>query len=209
MATKQELENELQTTKAENTAIMEMVKQLQEQIAELKQNGTNNVVVTTTQNKDVTRMVEVVSLLDHTFNLSTKAHGQGKVYTFESYGEKKTIRYTDMLDILQNYRKSFERGYAILTSKQDYIDLMLDDVYDSVFDFDTFKNIISLATDNAVDVILRADEDMQENIRNIIAQRIVYGETYDFNKLKKLKDNGIDVEAVIDDLTAETEENEE
>ena len=50
---------------------------------------------------------------------------------------------------------------------------------------------------------------MQENVRNIIAQRIVDGETYDFNKLKKLKDNGIDVEAVVDELTAETEESEE
>lgn len=193
--TKESLQNKLNEKTEENNKMLEMIKALQDQINALSANQTQTTsTVSIVQNEDLTRTVKVISLLNNTFNLSTKPLGGGKVFTFETFGEVKNIKYTDLQDILEIYKSDFETGRAILGSKKDYDDLQIGYAYDNVFDIEEFKEIISLKTDRCVEIILdEMEEDMQDNVCSLIATNINNGKQYDYNKIKELEDNGLEI----------------
>ena len=48
--------------------------------------------------------------------------------------------------------------------------------------------------------IFEMNEEMQEKIVDLIAQNLANGVSYDYNKIKQLKDEGFDVEAIADEI---------
>ena len=57
-----------------------------------------------------------------------------------------------------------------------------------------------LKEDNAIDTIFDMNEEMQEKIVDLIAQNLANGVSYDYNKIKELKDEGFDVEAIAEQI---------
>lgn len=196
-------EDELAKAKAENSALAKMLEQMQKQMAQMQaqinsqSNGTSVVIKS---NEDITRTVKVVSLVPNVYNLSTQPNGRGRVYTFEKFGDSLNIRFSDMQDILNIYGNQFEKGYAILTNKKDYDDLSIGAIYGTVLTQDQLEDIVLLKNENAVDIILDMDENMQENVTMIIAEKIVDGVQYDFNRIKELEDEGLKIDEVVNML---------
>ena len=73
-------------------------------------------------------------------------------------------------------------------------------VYSSTMLKDKIDEIVTLKDDNAIDTIFDVNEAMQEKIIDLIAQKLASGESYDYNKIKQLKDEGFDVEAIADEI---------
>lgn len=187
-----ELKDKLEQSEKEKTEMFSMIQELQKQIEELKNNKDNTQSqVTITQNKDLTRTVKVICMVNNLYNLSTKPLGGGKVFTFRKFGESKNIKFTDMQEILEIYKKDFEKGKAILGTKQDYEDLNIGYAYDGVLTKDQMDKLIALENDECVESIIGMDEDMQEKISFLIAERMSKGLPYDFNRIKRLEDEGI------------------
>lgn len=147
------------------------------------------IIVQQEANKDATRMVKVTCMIGNTYWLSTEAYGGGKQYRFEGYGDTKNIKFTDMISILEIYSKQFEQGMAILGSKKDYDDLQLEYVYNDVLTKPQMDNVINLVTDSDVDIVINMSDEMQEKVLSMIADKVISGFGYDFNRIKKLEDH--------------------
>lgn len=198
--------NELEQVKNENEALTAMLKQMQEQIAELQKQQSNkkeeSSQVVIKQNGDLTRTIKVVSMIPNVYNLSTQPYGKGKLYQFMKFGDSHMIKFNDMQDILALYLEQFEKGYAVLTSKADYEDLGIGYIYDEVLSKEKVEELITLKRDDAIDTILNMDEDMAEKIIGVIANKIVDGYQYDYNKIKKLEDEGFQINELVELLEA-------
>lgn len=186
---------------------LDLIKQMQKQIEQLQSQLTEaqsqpNVVVQS--NSDITRTVKVVSMLPHTYVLSVKSNPKekGRTYVFDKFGESKNIRFSDMVEIVNNYNSQFEKGYAILTSKKDYEDLGIGYVYDEVMNKEAVERLVSLVDDNAVDTILNMDKDTAERFVALIARKMSEGYNYDFNKIKELEKNGYDIDEMSNLISA-------
>lgn len=191
---KKEIKEPKKVVDTEKEDMLKMIETLQAQIQLLSQQNNNNGTVILKQNEDLTRTVKVTCLLNNVYNLSTKPYGNGKVFTFKKFGETKNVKFVDMQEILELYRKDFEIGRVVLGSKKDYEDLQIGYVYDDVFSTKEMDELLCLKDEDSVDAILQMDEDMQDNVASLIAKKIVEeGYSYDYNKIKKLEDADIRV----------------
>lgn len=198
--------NELEQVKKEKDELAKMLKKMQAQMESLQnqfnaQNSDNNNIVVT-QSDNITRTVKVISLVPNTYNLTTQPNGRGKLYTFNKFGDSLNIRFTDMQDILNIYGQQFESGMAILTNKKDYDDLAIGYLWDSVISKDKLDRLLELKDEESIDAILNMDKDSQERIARIIAQKIFDGVNYNYNVIRDLEDNGIEINSIVEMLKA-------
>ena len=198
--------NELEQVKKEKDELAKMLKMMQAQMESLQnqfnaQNSDNNNIVVT-QSDNITRTVKVISLVPNTYNLTTQPNGRGKSYTFNKFGDSLNIRFTDMQDILNIYGQQFESGMAILTNKKDYDDLAIGYLWDSVISKDKLDRLLELKDEESIDAILNMDKDTQERIARIIAQKIFDGVNYNYNVIRDLEDNGIEINSIVEMLKA-------
>lgn len=199
-------DNELEQVKKEKDELAKMLKMMQAQMESLQnqfnaQNSDNNNIVVT-QSDNITRTVKVISLVPNTYNLTTQPNGRGKIYTFNKFGDSLNIRFTDMQDILNIYGQQFESGMAILTNKKDYDDLAIGYLWDSVISKDKLDRLLELKDEESIDAILNMDKDTQERIARIIAQKIFDGVNYNYNVIRDLEDNGIEINSIVEMLKA-------
>lgn len=198
--------SELEQVKKEKDELAKMLKKMQAQMESLQnqfnaQNSDNNNIVVT-QSDNITRTVKVISLVPNTYNLTTQPNGRGKLYTFNKFGDSLNIRFTDMQDILNIYGQQFESGMAILTNKKDYDDLAIGYLWDSVISKDKLDRLLELKDEESIDAILNMDKDTQERIARIIAQKIFDGVNYNYNVIRDLEDNGIEINSIVEMLKA-------
>lgn len=197
-----DLEAELKQAKQEKEAMNDTLLALQKQLNELqnklneKEDSGNQVVIK--QNGDLTRTIKVISLLPNVYNLSTQPLGKGKLYQFKGFGDSHMIKFGDMQDILSLYLNQFEKGYAVLTNKQDYEDLGIGYIFDEVMDKEKIEKLVKLENQSSVDAILDMEEDMQDKIVGIIANKIADGYSYDYNRIKALEDAGFEINELVE-----------
>lgn len=202
LETKLDLETELKQAKEEKEAMNETLLALQKQLNELQnklnEKEDNNSQVVIKQNGDLTRTIKVISLLPNVYNLSTQPLGKGKLYQFKGFGDSHMIKFGDMQDILGLYLNQFEKGYAVLTNKQDYEDLGIGYIFDEVMSKEKVEKLVKLETQSSVDAILDMEEDMQDKIIGIIANKIADGYSYDYNRIKALEDAGFEINELVE-----------
>ena len=202
-----DLEAELENAKKEKESMNETLIALQKQLNELQnklneKEDNNGSQVVIKQNGDLTRTIKVISLLPNVYNLSTQPLGKGKLYQFKSFGDSHMIKFGDMQDILALYLNQFEKGYAVLTNKQDYEDLGIGYIFDEVMSKEKVEKLVKLENQNSVDAILNMEEDMQDKIIGIIANKIADGYSYDYNRIKALEDAGLEINELVDLIQA-------
>lgn len=184
-----------------NKAMQEMQAKMLEMQSQMN-SSTPNVVVQSDSN--LTRTVKVISMLASTYVLRTNAdpRERGRSYVFEKFGDVQNIRFTDMVDIVNNYTSQFEKGWAILTSKKDYEDLGIGDFYNNILTKEQIEDLICLSNDESVDIILDMDKETQEKIAELIAEKMNSGYAYDLNRIRELRDEGLEIEEIAELLSA-------
>lgn len=202
-----ENDNESETARLEkmlaeaNKAMQEMQAKMLEMQSQMN-SSTPNVVVQSDSN--LTRTVKVISMLASTYVLRTNAdpRERGRSYVFEKFGDVQNIRFTDMVDIVNNYTSQFEKGWAILTSKKDYEDLGIGDFYNNILTKEQIEDLICLSNDESVNIILDMDKETQEKIAELIAEKMNSGYAYDLNRIRELRDEGLEIEEIAELLSA-------
>jgi len=199
----EKIDKEKEELKTKNNEMAEMLKKMQEQMNIMQAQismPTQNIVLE--QNKDITRTVKVMSLVGNILTLSTMKNGNksGHTYLFDKYGQTKSILFSHMQSILNYHIKQFECGKVLLTSQKDYDDLGIGYMYNSVALKEVIDEIVMLKDENAINTICDMNEDMQEKVIDLIAQKLANGFSYDYNKIKMLKDEGFNVEEIAEEI---------
>ena len=198
------VDKEKEQLKAKNDEMAEMLKQMQEQMKtmqmQMSMQQSPNIVLE--QNKDITRTVKVTSLVGNVLTLSTMKNGNkvGRTYKFEKYGHTQNILFSDMQAILIYHSKQFENGLVILSAEKDYDDLGIGFMCGTTVLKDKIDEIVMLKDDNAIETIFDMNDEMIEKVVDLIARNLANGMSYDYNKIKQLKDEGYDVEAIADEI---------
>lgn len=198
------VDKEKEQLKAKNDEMAEMLKQMQEQMKmmqmQMSMQQSPNIVLE--QNKDITRTVRVTSLVGNVLTLSTMKNGNkaGRTYKFEKYGHTQNILFSDMQAILIYHSKQFENGLVILSAEKDYDDLGIGFMCGTTVLKEKIDEIVMLKDDNAIETIFDMNDEMIEKVVDLIARNLANGMSYDYNKIKQLKDEGYDVEAIADEI---------
>ena len=198
------VDKEKEELKAKNDEMAKMLKQMQEQMKtmqmQMSMQQSPNIVLE--QNKDITRTVKVTSLVGNILTLSTMKNGNkaGRTYKFEKYGHTQNILFSDMQAILIYHSKQFENGLVILSAEKDYDDLGIGFMCGTTVLKDKIDEIVMLKDDNAIETIFDMNDEMIEKVVDLIARNLANGMSYDYNKIKQLKDEGYDVEAIAEQI---------
>ena len=198
------VDKEKEELKAKNDEMDKMLKQMQEQMKtmqmQMSMQQPPNIVLE--QNKDITRTVKVTSLVGNVLTLSTMKNGNkaGRTYKFEKYGQTQNILFSDMQAILIYHSKQFENGLVILSAEKDYDDLGIGFMCGTTVLKDKIDEIVMLKDDNAIETIFDMNDEMIEKVVDLIARNLANGMSYDYNKIKQLKDEGYDVEAIAEQI---------
>lgn len=197
-------DKEVDTLKAENSAMAEMMKQMQTQMAQmqaqLSASQSQPIYVTNESNSDATRTILVTGTLPFTQALTTEQFGRGRAYVLEGLYESKPIPFTDMQKIVINCEDMLKDGRILLKSQKDYEDLQIGYVYDLVPTLDSIKELVELKSSEVVSMICELSKDMQEGVVASIANNIINGKSYDYNIVKLLKDKGVDIDKYVESL---------
>ena len=174
---------------AENNQLKEDVRVLSEQIKVLMaQINKPQEQIIVKQDNSLNANIKVTSMLNSPYCLSTQPLGRGRVYRFDKYLETKMIRTSDLLDIISVYSAQFEKGYVLLHSKADYEALGIEYIYEGLFTMSKMAKVLELKSTSDVNFILGIDdENLQESMLSVIAERVAKGEQYDFRLLSILE----------------------
>lgn len=178
---------------SENDSLKQEIELLKQQIASLSNGGmtiVNNTSASTNKN------IKVISMASHKVVLKIK---NGFV-NFNGYGQVKVIRFNDMLDVLSSNSSLFEDGTLVFSNRDDAVDLDIEYIYDNNLNQKSFNKIISLETQEDVDLIKGLPKEKRYNIAEIIATSIAKNKDCDLNKVKQLDDIGLKISAMADDL---------
>lgn len=189
-----EVDTEKEELKAQLKQMQEMMATLQ---AQMSSNQSQPVNVQISQNQDSYRSLRVTSLVPYMINLKTQTSGKkdgNRIYTFTKYGESKAIPFLDLQKIVSIQESFFEDGRVILQNKEDYDSLLIGSVYGNIITKEKIDAISELKSNEDIDIILSFSGEMQEAVARLIADKMNSGFAYDFNKIKLLRESGLNIE---------------
>ena len=189
-----EVDTEKEELKAQLKQMQEMMEMLQ---AQMSSNQSQPVNVQISQNQDSYRSIRVTSLVPYMINLKTQTSGKkdgNRIYTFTKYGESKAIPFLDLQKIVSIQESFFEDGRVILQNKEDYDSLLIGSVYGNIITKEKIDAISELKSNEDIDIILSFSGEMQEAVARLIADKMNSGFAYDFNKIKLLRESGLNIE---------------
>lgn len=188
------VDTEKEELKAQLKQMQEVMEMLQ---AQMSSNQSQPVNVQISQNQDSYRSIRVTSLVPYMINLKTQTSGKkdgNRIYTFTKYGESKAIPFLDLQKIVSIQESFFEDGRVILQNKEDYDSLLIGNVYGNIITKEKIDAISELKSNEDIDIILSFSGEMQEAIARLVADKMNSGFAYDFNKIKSLRENGLNIE---------------
>ncbi len=137
--------------------------------------------------------IKVMSLLGNRLNLSTQPHGRGKTFSFDRFGEVKNILYSDLIEINNNQKNFLEAGYYYILDDRVIDAEALNDVYEKILDKKQIETILS-SKEGSIAMFQKANPKQQSVIIGFITEKILNGESVDFNIVNEIKRvSGIDI----------------
>lgn len=131
------------------------------------------------------KYIKVMSLCPNKLNLNTRPHGQGKLFSFERFGEVKRIMYSDLIEINSNHRNFLNAGYYYILDDDVISSESLEEVYSKILTKDKIERILSNQSD-AIELFKSANPKQQKIIVTFLTERIANGEPVDFNLVNNI-----------------------
>lgn len=165
----------------------EQPRQPKQEIIEERQQRDNNI--------RLDDYVDVISLCPMPLNLSTQGNGRGMVFKFSKFGEKKSILYKDLVNIIENQRTFLEAGYFYILNKDVIRKSGLDDMYSKILTQENILQILDGDSKEALSLYSSCNERQKELIVEMILQRLLADpESIDLNLVDKIsKASGTDI----------------
>jgi hypothetical protein len=131
--------------------------------------------------------IDVVSLLNYPLNLSTGENGSGNTKKFTKFGEKKSILYSELVQILETHSNFLEAGYFYIMDPRVIRRHGLDETYSKILTKDKIEKILSSNSEESVALYKSANEKQQEFIVQLIIGKLIENpEAVDLNIVDKI-----------------------
>ena len=138
-----------------------------------------------TSNIQPNEYIKVMSLVDNKLNLSTKGHGEGKIYTFEEFGEIQDILYMDLVEINNEHRNFLQAGYYYILDDRVAALAYKPETYKRILRKEEIEMILNNDSE-AIDLFQSANPKQQNVIIDLIIKKIVGKEEIDYNIVDKI-----------------------
>jgi hypothetical protein len=183
----EQLKNENQQLKSELDEIKKMLLNLnlnqnQSQVVAQKQTVIKNIEEDDPEIRQ-NKYIKVISLNFGKLVLSTEGRGQGKIFTFNKFGEVKNIIYSDLANLIHHQQSFAEQGRFYILDKQVVKNHGLVEYYDKLMTKEMIDNILNHNRDEIISLFTNATDAQKETIVNILIKKIVNGEDVDINKI--------------------------
>lgn len=138
-------------------------------------------------------MIEVVSLCSDKLNLNTKDRGQGNRYSFESFGETKTIMFSEIAQIKETQRNFAKKGYFFVNNPSAVRLLGLEEDYKKILPLEKIKELLANSP-NAEKLFKSANPGQQNMLVEMIINMLVAGDSVDMNLVSRVSEiSGINI----------------
>ena len=185
--TKAQIEAELKETKKLLEDTQSALQDSVDVIRELKEQLNQKPQVVVQNNKTKTSKIKCISVSHTPVNVSTEPDSQGRVYSFNEYGQVQYIKYDDLLDIISSYPVTMGSGLIYIADK-DFVEEQ--GVYDDmsvIYNKDVMDKIVYLREDHDVDMLKGMSKPLLETTIRKIAELYNNGESMEANKLEVIK----------------------
>ena len=193
------------TTKKADAKISALEKQnqeLQEQLKALMEAMKNQQVESNTKGDEI-NLNKKYKCYNLTHSILTVSSGRvgnivQKEKVFNKYGDYKMLRLAEIEDIYNAMPRVIDGGWLYIDNAEvyEYLGVNMSTIY-SKKQMDT---IVELKTDEDVEIIANLDDELRRQTVNLIADRMVNKESYDYNKLMLLNQKlGIDILKIKED----------
>jgi len=116
--------------------------------------------------------VEVISLSPVPLNLSTQGNGRGKLFKFSKFGDKKSILYRDLVDIIENHRTFTDSGYFYIMNPEIVKKNGLDPIYENILTKEKILEVLQGEKETAISLYESANQQQQALIIDMILQKL-------------------------------------
>ena len=143
--------------------------------------------------------VTIMSLVNNVLNLSTKPHGKGKSFRFETFGTTKKVFYSELMEIIENHPNFFEKGYFYILDDEvikanNYVEL-----YSKLLTKEKIESILN-NSNGAIELFEKAGEAQRDIIIEFFVSKIVDGQSVDFNLIANInRIANIDIQKMAND----------
>ena len=197
--TKAEIEETLNETKDELKDTKNALKEAMALIEELKKQQTPQVIVQS-DNRRATSKIKCINLAHNPVNVSTQPHAQGRVFTFNEYGQAHYIKYDDLLDVISSYPNTIDSGMIYIADK-DFCEEQGISNECNVYTKDIMDKIVYLRDDNDVELLCGMSAPLLESTINEIVKLYHAGEEMEANKLARIKKElGYDIDKMSESI---------
>jgi hypothetical protein len=134
------------------------------------------------------KFVTLVNLCFGELHLSTLPGGKGKMVNFQSFGDKRRVQYSVLIDIMDVLPSFLEKGYYYIADKIVIRKHGLESIYEKLLTKEVIESIFSssITESDAAELFKSANPEQQGLIIDLIVQRTLRGEELDMNVLNKI-----------------------
>lgn len=128
--------------------------------------------------------IEVISLSPGIVNATTAGgDNNGRVYTFREFGASMKIPYNDLVNIVQNHYKFFERGYLYVNDARFTKINGLEQITKNVLNKEQIEKLVHGGSSEDLDLFAHATGVQKEHIVGMLIDDINDGKNVDMNRI--------------------------
>ena len=129
------------------------------------------------------KYIAVINLTPGELILSTLTGGRGKVFSFRSFGEKKRILYSNLVDIMEASPRFLEEGMFYIADKKVITKHGLNDIYSTILTKEAIEKIFSdsISEEDATTLYKSANKNQQETMVNLVVRKLLGGTDLNLN----------------------------
>lgn len=149
------------------------------------------------------KYITIINLCRGELNLSTIPGGKGKIFSFRTFGEKKRIVYSALVDIMDASPRFLEEGFYYIADKRVIARHGLDDIYSKLLTKEMIENIFSkeMSEEEAAVLYKSANKSQQGIILSLIIQKLSKEDIIDMNMVNIIsRISGIDISEKVKDV---------
>lgn len=168
--------------------LLQKIAELQSQLEQTKQ--TQPIVVTQLVEEPdeyidipLNKSIKVMSLYNGGLTLFTQDHGQGKKFRFDSFGDVRTIQYTDLEACIAVQHRFFEEGYVRILNSDVVKIHGFEDAYKKILTKKQIEEILTYDDKTLEDMIKKTTDHIRRVIVSFAIDKILNNEFVDMNKV--------------------------
>ena len=130
--------------------------------------------------------IRVMSLCNHTLNLTTGGGKDSKKRVFTNFGQVKSIPYSTLIEMIEAHPTFAENGVYYILDKDVIKKTGLSEHYDKILKREDIDKILK-NSDNAIDLYKTLNQKQREIVNEMLIEKVRKGEIFDLNLVSSIE----------------------